>query len=36
MIAAARRIVENHAEEAKNYCDGNEISDRCRITFCTR
>ena len=28
------RSVENHAEEFKNYDDGNEISDRCGFTFC--
>ena len=28
--------VENHAEEIKNYYDGNEMSDRCWVTFCTR
>ena len=31
-----RGSVENHAEEVKNYDDGNEISDWCRLTSCTR
>ena len=30
------RHVENHAEEIKNYDDGNEISDWCGLTTCTR
>ena len=28
--------VENHVEEIKNYCDGNEMSDWCGLTSCTR
>ena len=32
---AARSSVENHAEEIKNYYDGNEISEWCDITSCT-
>ena len=28
--------VENHAEIIKNYYNGNEMSDLCGITFCTR
>ena len=28
--------VENHAVDFKNYYDGNEMSDRCGTTFCTR
>ena len=28
--------VENHADEIKNYYDGNEISDWCALTPCTR
>ena len=34
-MVAARKSVENHAEEIKIYYDGNETSDRCGITFCS-